>query len=127
MIYVAFMQMKGSGLNDSKHYIQELQATHQQELAEVEKRWHQCLEQKLIEAEARHKEELSELNKEWHWERKVKNLFTQYLYFLGIYFYSSTSPLTSKEVSFHYIMFPFPSFQARTLLSSFLILTVTVK
>jgi hypothetical protein len=74
MIYVVFMQMKDAGLNDTKHHIQELQAAHQQELAEVDRKWHQCLEQKLMEAEARYKEELAELNKEWRWERKVNIL-----------------------------------------------------
>jgi vacuolar-type H+-ATPase subunit H len=70
------MQMKDAELNNSEHHIQELQATHQQELAEVDKRWRQCLEQQLMEAESRHKEELAELSKEWHWERKVKNMCT---------------------------------------------------
>ncbi|PNF25338.1 hypothetical protein B7P43_G10936 [Cryptotermes secundus] len=64
------LEMKDVELNNSELQIQELQAAHQQELAEVDKRWHQCLEQQLMEAEARHKEELAELNKEWHWERK---------------------------------------------------------
>jgi predicted nucleic acid-binding Zn-ribbon protein len=77
MIYVVFMQMKDAGLNDSKHHIPGLQAAHQQELAEVDRKWHQRLEQTLMEAEARYKEELAELNKEWHWERKVKTLCTQ--------------------------------------------------
>lgn len=79
------MQMKDVELNNSELQIRELQAAHQQELAEVDKRWHQCLEQQLMEAEARHKEELAELNKEWHWERKVKDvsihidIFSEYI------------------------------------------------
>jgi hypothetical protein len=70
--YVVFMQVKDTELSKCQHQIQDLQAAHQQELAEVDKRWHQCLEQQLVEAEARYKEELTELSKEWHWERKVQ-------------------------------------------------------
>jgi len=66
------MQVKDTELSNYERQIQELQAAHQQELAEVERRWHQCLEQQLVEAEARYKEELTELSKEWHWERKVQ-------------------------------------------------------
>lgn len=66
------MQVKDTELSNCEHQIQELQAAHQQELAEVDKRWHQCLEQQLVEVEARYKEELTELSKEWRWERKVK-------------------------------------------------------
>jgi predicted nucleic acid-binding Zn-ribbon protein len=73
---MVFMQMKDAELNNSELHIQEMQAAHQKELTEIDKRWHQCLEQQLMEAEARHKEELAELNKEWHWERKVKNVCT---------------------------------------------------
>ncbi|KAJ4439450.1 hypothetical protein ANN_07574 [Periplaneta americana] len=64
------IKVKESELNNSEHRIKELQTAHQRELAEVDKRWRQCLEQQLAEAESRHKEELTELSKEWHWERK---------------------------------------------------------
>jgi hypothetical protein len=67
-----FMQVKDIEFSDSEHRIQELKAAHQQELAEVDKTWHQCLEQRLAEAEARYREELTELSKEWRWERKVQ-------------------------------------------------------
>jgi hypothetical protein len=67
-----FMQMKDTDLSNCEHRIRELKAAHQQELAEVDKRWHQSLEQRLAEAEARYKGELTELSKEWRWERKVQ-------------------------------------------------------
>lgn len=66
------MQVKDTKLSDCEHRIQELQAAHQRELAEVDNRWRKCLEQQLAETEARYKEELTELSKEWHWERKVQ-------------------------------------------------------
>jgi len=66
------MQVKDTELNNCERQIQDLQTVHQQELAEVDRRWHQCLEQQLVEAEARYKEELTELSKEWRWERKVQ-------------------------------------------------------
>jgi len=65
------MQVRNTQSRNSELRIQELQAAHKQELAEVDRRWRQCLEQQLAEAETRHKEELAELRKEWHWERKV--------------------------------------------------------
>jgi len=67
-----FMQVKDAELSNCESQIQELQAAHQQELAEVDRRWHQCMEQQLVEVEARYKEELTELSKEWRWERKVR-------------------------------------------------------
>jgi hypothetical protein len=67
-----FMQVKDTELSNYERQTQELQAAHQQELAEVERRWHHCLEQQLVEVEARYKEELTELSKEWRWERKVQ-------------------------------------------------------
>lgn len=67
--------MKDTKLCDCGHRIEELQAAHQQELVEVDNKWHMCLEQQLTEAEARYKEELTELSKEWQWERKVQFYF----------------------------------------------------
>lgn len=66
------MQVKDSEFSNCERQIQELQSAHQEELAEVDRRWHQCLEQQLVEVEARYKEELTELSKEWRWERKVQ-------------------------------------------------------
>lgn len=106
------MQMKDVELNNSELQIQELQAAHQQELAEVDKRWHQCLEQQLMEAEARHKEELAELNKEWHWERKVNNMcthidiFSEYIYDLTLCY------LQTRKLVFICLMCPFPFFSS---------------
>lgn len=75
MCYLMFTQVKDTELSDYEHRIQELQAAHQRELVEVDKRWRKCLEQQLVEAEARYKDELTELSKEWHWERKVRSFY----------------------------------------------------
>jgi hypothetical protein len=120
MIYVVFMQMKDAGLNDSEHHIQELQAAHQQELAEVNRKWQQRLEQTLMEAEASYKEELADLNKEWHWERKVTTLCTRILIFsLNISLLIAYCCLQTRKLVFIFLMCSFPSFQAPTLPSSF--------
>jgi hypothetical protein len=85
-----FVQMKDSEFSNSEHRIQELKAAHQQELADIDRRWHHCLDQQLAEAEARYKDELTELSREWRWERKVQFYLVCALQLLQLHFVLTT-------------------------------------